>query len=227
MPRPRRRPFAFVRLAPLLAAALAALAAPMSLAQSPLPPPAGARYGAVVPTLQLPPPGQSLPPPAVLPLPAAPAPAMVPATTLPGIVQPLPPPPPTPLFPFPGFSSPTTSPDPFAPLPPGRRHRPRWPGRARPAGLPTSAWGATTGYGLSRRGSTSTPPTNALPLASRNWRSVSAPADAAAPHGMILAGPSRECSGAALSLWDSLRPPAVIPRAAPHACGTGRETGGN
>ena len=119
MPRPRRRPFALVRLAPLLAAALAALAAPMSLAQAPLPPPAAAPYGAVVPTLQLPPPGQSLPPPAVLPLPAAPAPAMVPAPTLPGIVQPLPPPPPTPLFPFPGFSSPTTSPDPFAPLPPG------------------------------------------------------------------------------------------------------------
>ena len=114
MPRPRRRPFAFVRLAPLLAAALAA---PLSLAQAPLPPPAAAPYGAVVPTLTLPVPGQTLPAPMVSPLPAVPPAATVPAGTLPGIVQPLPPPPPTPLFP--GFSSPTTSPDPFAPLPAG------------------------------------------------------------------------------------------------------------
>ena len=113
MPRPRRRPFAFVRLATLLAAALAA---PMSLAQAPLPP-AAAPYGAVVPTLQLPAPGQTLPAPMVSPLPAVPPAATVPAGTLPGIVQPLPPPPPTPLFP--GFSSPTTSPNPFAPLPAG------------------------------------------------------------------------------------------------------------
>jgi hypothetical protein len=114
MPRPRRRPFAFVRLAPLLAAALAA---PLSLAQAPLPPPAAAPYGAVVPTLTLPAPGQTLPAPMVSPLPAVPPAATVPAGTLPGIVQPLPPPPPTPLFP--GFSSPTTSPNPFAPLPAG------------------------------------------------------------------------------------------------------------
>ena len=114
MPRPRRRPFAFVRLATLLAAALAA---PMSLAQAPLPPPAAAPYGAVVPTLTLPVPGQTLPAPMVSPLPAVPPAATVPAGTLPGIVQPLPPPPPTPLFP--GFSSPTTSPNPFAPLPAG------------------------------------------------------------------------------------------------------------
>jgi len=120
MPCHARRPFAFITPLPALGAMLFVVTASVTAqAQAPLPPPTGAPYGAVVPTLQLPPPGQTLPPPAVLPLPAAPAPAMVPATTLPGIVQPLPPPPPTPLFPFPGFSSPTTSPDPFAPLPPG------------------------------------------------------------------------------------------------------------
>ena len=117
MPRPRRPPFAFVRLAPLFAVALAAFTAPMSLAQAPLPPPAAAPYGAVVPTLTLPAPGQTLPAPMVSPLPAVPPAATVPAGTLPGIVQPLPPPPPTPLFP--GFSSPTTSPNPFAQLPAG------------------------------------------------------------------------------------------------------------
>ena len=132
MPRPAHRLFAFLLRLPALAVAIAMsvmIAAPLpAQAQAPLPPPAGAPYGAVVPTLQLPPPGQSLPPPAVLPLPAAPAPAMVPAPTPPGIVQPLPPPPPTPLFSFPGFSAPTTSPDPFAPLPPGAVIGPGGPG---------------------------------------------------------------------------------------------------
>jgi len=116
MPRHRRRPSAFDRVAPLLVAAMSLLPASRALGQAPLPPPA-APSGAVVPTLQLPAPGQTLPPPAVAPLPAVPPAATVPAGTLPGIVQPLPPPPTTPLFP--GFSSATTSPDPFAPLPPG------------------------------------------------------------------------------------------------------------
>ena len=115
MPRPRSRPFAFDLLAVLLGASIWPTTAP---AQAPLPPPESVVPGAVVPTLTLPAPGQALPAPLVSPLPAAPAPATVPSTMLPGVVQPLPPPPTKPLFP--GFTAPSSpSLDPYAPLPAG------------------------------------------------------------------------------------------------------------
>gem|GEM_PF-377523 len=115
MPRPRSRPFAFDLLAVLLGASIWPTIAP---AQAPLPPPESVVPGAVVPTLTLPAPGQALPAPLVSPLPAAPAPATVPSTMLPGVVQPLPPPPTKPLFP--GFTAPSSpSLDPYAPLPAG------------------------------------------------------------------------------------------------------------
>ncbi len=110
MPRPRLRLIAIsMKIMVMLCAASLPAAA---LAQAPLAAPETVTPGAVVPTLQIPAPVQSLPAPAAAPLPTAPPPA-----TVPGIVQPLPALPTTPLFP--GLPLPGQSLDPFAPLPPG------------------------------------------------------------------------------------------------------------